>query len=167
MRRKALRSSALPGFEYDGADLVKITDALGRVVQRFTDGAGRVVGMIDPLGNLTRLDYDVFDQLLKQTDALGNTVESTYDLNGNRLTFKDPRGNLTQYAYDDLNRMINRKRVALPPRIFRIMLSHSLALTGEDDRGERRSEVGVLGEAYQGLASEWALASCVLPTRRT
>ena len=95
-------------FEYDGADLVKITDALGRVVQRFSDGAGRVVGMIDPLGNVTRLDYDVFDQLLKQTDALGNTVESTYDLNGNRLTFKDPRGNLTQYAYDDMNRMISR-----------------------------------------------------------
>ena len=39
------------------------------------------------------------------------------------------------------------KRVALPHRIFRIMLAHSLALTSEDERGERRSEVGVLGEA--------------------
>ena len=39
------------------------------------------------------------------------------------------------------------KRVALPPRIFRIMLAHSLALTSEDKRGERRSEVGILGEA--------------------
>ena len=39
------------------------------------------------------------------------------------------------------------KRVALPPRIFRIMLAHSLALTSGDKRGERRSEVGVLDEA--------------------
>ena len=39
------------------------------------------------------------------------------------------------------------KRVALPPRIFRIMLAHSLALTSEDKRGERRSEVGILDEA--------------------
>ena len=44
-------------------------------------------------------------------------------------------------------RSIQRKRVALPPRIFRIMLAHSLALTSEDKRGERRSEVGVLDEA--------------------
>ena len=41
----------------------------------------------------------------------------------------------------------HRKRVALPPRIFRIMLAHSLALTSEDKRGERRSEVGILDEA--------------------
>ena len=56
------------------------------------------------------------------------------------------------------------KRVALPHRIFRIMSAHSLALTSEGVHGEGRSEVGVLDEADQKLASEWAVAKRVLQT---
>ena len=39
------------------------------------------------------------------------------------------------------------KRVARPPRIFRLICAHCFALTVEDDHGERRNEVGVLDPA--------------------
>ena len=59
------------------------------------------------------------------------------------------------------------KRVARPPRIFRLICAYCFALTVDDDHGERRSEVGLLGEAHQGMANERAVAQRVLPTRRT
>ena len=47
-----------------------------------------------------------------------------------------------------------RKRVARPPRIFRLICAYCFALTVDDDHGERRSEVGLLGEAHQGMAHD-------------
>ena len=75
--------------------------------------------------------------------------------------------NVETVRFYQRRKLLEGKRVALPHRIFRIMSAHSLALTSEGEHGEGRSEVGVLDEADQRLASERAVAKRVLPARRT
>jgi RHS repeat-associated protein len=95
-------------MDYDGADLVKVTDPLGRATTRFSDGVGRLISTIDPLGNTTRMEYDGINRLTKVIDSLGNTIQYTYDVNGNLVTHKDQRGNNTQFSYDLRNRLQTR-----------------------------------------------------------
>ena len=95
-------------FAYDGADLVGVTDPLGRTMTRFVDSIGRVAMVADPLGNRTAFNFDALSRVTQRTDALGNTTTAAYDADSNRLSFTDPRSGTTTWAYDSLNRAVTR-----------------------------------------------------------
>jgi len=66
-------------FEYAGPDLVKITDPLGRVTQRFVDAGGRMLTQTNPAGEVTRFTYDGLNHVTQVTDPLGGTTSYGYD----------------------------------------------------------------------------------------
>ncbi len=87
--------------------------------QTFFDAAGRVVAVVDPLGNRTTSDYDAIGRLIRVTDAMGNRVESRYDAHGNvvrkdRLdVVRDLAGNILAQevltwtgTYDERDRLV-------------------------------------------------------------
>ncbi|MBK9033456.1 MAG: hypothetical protein IPL61_19690 [Myxococcales bacterium] len=51
--------------------------------QTFYDAAGRVVRVVDALGNAASSVYDAAGRVVEVTDPTGNRVETTYDLHGN------------------------------------------------------------------------------------
>ena len=85
-------------FTYDGPDLVRVKDPLGRVVSITPDLGGRILSVRDPLGRLSRSEYDALDRVTAQIDPQGFTVRYGYDANGNLLTFTDPRNSVTRFA---------------------------------------------------------------------
>jgi len=95
-------------FAYEGADLVSMTDALGRTASRFVDAVGRVSAAQDAAGNRWSFTYDALGRQTQVTDPLGNTSVSAYDPNGNLISFSDPRGGTITWAYDSLNRAVTR-----------------------------------------------------------
>jgi RHS repeat-associated protein len=95
-------------FGYEGADLVSVTDPLGKVATRFTDALGRQIQVTDPLGRKTRFTYDPLNQVTQITDALGGLTQFGYDGNGNLLSVTDARSNATSYAYNNMDRITSR-----------------------------------------------------------
>jgi len=91
-------------YGYSGADLISVTDPLGRQSSFDTDVLGRRIAQRDPLGNLTEFSYDVMGRLVQQIDALGDAVAYNYDGNDNLLSFTDARGSITTWQYDVRNR---------------------------------------------------------------
>ena len=47
---------------------------------RVLDGAGRIVALIDALGNATRYSYDSLNQLTQIVDALQGATTFSYDM---------------------------------------------------------------------------------------
>ncbi|WP_326943784.1 IPT/TIG domain-containing protein [Amycolatopsis sp. NBC_01307] len=91
-------------YGYLLGDPVTVTDALGRVARRVTDGTGRPVAQIDRAGAVTRATYDADDRVRSITDPLGRVTAYEYDANGNPVKLTDPRGGVTAYTYDAANR---------------------------------------------------------------
>ena len=102
---------------YDELDrMISSTDSLGNIAQSFYDSRGNPARTIDPLGNVMRMDYDIFNRLiahhreLTETglggSAVINTVrtKSEYDRNNNLITVMDALGRRTHYRYDALDR---------------------------------------------------------------
>jgi YD repeat-containing protein len=96
-------------FAYDGLSrLITTTVPLtGTAVASTTvtyDGLGRVVDSLDPLGQVTRTQYDSLDRPITVTVNYKNGVFDptkpdedlltvyTYDAAGNRVQVKDPKG---------------------------------------------------------------------------
>jgi YD repeat-containing protein len=76
----ALNNTASFGYSY--GDLATITDPLNNTVHRNSDGAGRLVSQIDPLGNLTQCSWDPLDQLIQITDANNGLTKFTRRIYG-------------------------------------------------------------------------------------
>jgi YD repeat-containing protein len=72
-------------YEYTGTNQTKVTD---------------------PLGNITRYEYDEFNRRKKIIDAEGGITSFEYDENGNQTKVTDPVGNITKFKYDEANRVI-------------------------------------------------------------
>jgi RHS repeat-associated protein len=87
-------------FDYDGADLIKVTDPLLRNVQFQPDAAGRALAALDPLGNRSVYDYDALDRLLSVTDPVGGKTVFTFDAVGKRAEVKDAKNNLHKFGFD-------------------------------------------------------------------
>ena len=87
---------------------MKITDPLGRVTQRFVDGAGRVLTQTDPLGQATRIEYNKTDQPTAVIDALGGTTTYGYDPPGRLTMVTDARNKTTLHTFDESNRLVAR-----------------------------------------------------------
>jgi RHS repeat-associated protein len=93
---------------YDRGDVATIIDPVGNTTTRFTDDGGRVVSLTNSLGQRSRFDYDVLNQLKKITDPLGGATQLAYDANGNLLSLTDARNNATSYSYSTMDRATGR-----------------------------------------------------------
>ncbi|HEU4890869.1 MAG TPA: RHS repeat-associated core domain-containing protein [Vicinamibacterales bacterium] len=95
-------------YEYAGPDLVKITNPLGRVIERFYDAAGRALSETDPAGQTTRFAYDKLNHVTQVTDPRGGTTTYGYDTAGRLGTVADALNHATTYGYDAFNRLASR-----------------------------------------------------------
>jgi RHS repeat-associated protein len=95
-------------FDYSGAELVRLTDPLGRITQRFVDGGGRTLSQVDPAGQVTRFVYDKLNHLTQALDPLGDVTAYSYDSAGRLGSVTDARNNQTAYGYDGFNRLVSR-----------------------------------------------------------
>lgn len=95
-------NSNTASLTYAGADLVSVTDPLGRVKKFFTDAIGRQTYITDSIALVRRTDYDSLDRVIKHTAPSGDTITFGYDA-ANRLTSHlDQKGNQTTYSYGPL-----------------------------------------------------------------
>jgi len=80
------------------------TDPLGVVTKYEYDAYGNQTKLIrefgGALGNTTTYIYDSQGKQISITDPLGNTTTYQYNSNGNLIRVTDPLGNVTSYTYD-------------------------------------------------------------------
>jgi YD repeat-containing protein len=69
------------------------------------DAVGRTLGERDPLGNLTRYQYDTRHRLTSVFEPLAARTEYVFDAASQLVGVRDAEGRLTQYGFDDAGRM--------------------------------------------------------------
>ncbi len=95
-------------FTYDPAGrLLAQTDPLGGVSRSEYDAMGLVSASVDPLGRRTRFTYDEVGRRTRTTYDDGSFEAFAYDANGNLLTETDAAGRVTSHAYDELDREVS------------------------------------------------------------
>ena len=93
---------------YDKDGYTKRVDINGRTVQRITRD-GRNLIITDEKGNVTRKDFDEWDNLVKVTYPDGSVVSYEYEHKFNKKTKKvDENGNITEYEYDDSGNLVRK-----------------------------------------------------------
>ncbi len=108
------------GYDNLGRLITTTWPLTGSVVASATvsyDALGRVVDSKDPLGHITRTEYDALGRPVTVTVNYVNGVYdaarpdedlqtvTTYDVAGNRTQVTDPNGIVTKFEYDLLNRL--------------------------------------------------------------
>lgn len=89
--------------------LLQAVDPLGRVTRYEYDSRGNRVKTIDPSGNFTTCEYDRWGNPVKATDALGNVEWSFYDTMGvNVIKTRNKRGFETRYDYDPIGNPVRQ-----------------------------------------------------------
>ncbi|MBN9425418.1 MAG: PASTA domain-containing protein [Burkholderiales bacterium] len=85
-----------------------VTHSSGKSVSFVRDAQGRIVQIVDPLGNVQGYAYDGNGDLVARTDAAGLTSTYTYDRRHNLLDAIDPAGNRAlRNNYDDSGRLVS------------------------------------------------------------
>lgn len=135
LKRYAGARTLTTTFDYDGADLVSVTDPLGRMTTIVTDSIGRPLSVKNPLGHLTRIDRDTLDRVTAVTDPQGNVVRYAYDGNGNLLSFTDAKNNVTTWSYDARNRARTKKDALLKTESYLYDAAGNLAFV-TDRKGQ-------------------------------
>jgi RHS repeat-associated protein len=81
--------------------LFEVIDPLNRITKYRYDSQFRKARIVDGRGNLSRLFYDAYGNVIKEIapSPAGYTVERTFNATNDLLTEKDGRGNTTTYAY--------------------------------------------------------------------
>ncbi|MCA9186873.1 MAG: hypothetical protein KDA99_14700 [Planctomycetales bacterium] len=69
------------------------------------DALGRTVGSSDPMGNVTRYDYDLKSRVTNVMGSMNANVGYQYDDAGQVVVLADPLGRKTKYTYDDAGRV--------------------------------------------------------------
>ena len=100
-------------FSYDGGDLAGITNPLGHTYTRYVDAAGRLLKVINELGQQTRYENDSLDQIVSIQNPLLGTTAFTYDANGNLSSVTDAKGNVTNYTYNNMD-LVSIRRNPVP-----------------------------------------------------
>ena len=99
------RATLVTTFDYRATPahyLDKVTDPLGRqAVRTEYDANGRIVAVIDALGNRTEQNFDPTNFTGTRTDARGNITTLVYNDRGNLLEERDPEGGVKKYEYAD------------------------------------------------------------------
>lgn len=113
-------------YEYAAANVIKMTDRLGRVTRyeydsgnqpiselradggviRYTfDAVGNLTSVTDGNGRLTRFEYDGNNRLRNRIDPAGKTTTVEYDLAGNRTALVDRLGRKRTFTYNEDGRV--------------------------------------------------------------
>ncbi|ROO86856.1 RHS repeat-associated protein [Actinocorallia herbida] len=88
-------------WTYDGANRVTgHTDALGNTTAYDYDGQGRLVETTEPGGATTTLTYNALGQVATTTDPLDRTTSFEYNALGDVVRETSPEGNVTTWTYD-------------------------------------------------------------------
>jgi RHS repeat-associated protein len=87
-------------YSYIGFGGFTATNARGDTTTVFANTLGQIAEVIDPLGNVTRYDYDNNGDLTRVIDARGDVASYKYDGQGNLISQTDPLGNTVHFAYD-------------------------------------------------------------------
>lgn len=90
---------------YAGANLVVITDTVGRNNTLTYDANNHITLLTDPIGRTVNFTYDANGNLASSTDMNGNITTYTYDVNHQMLTVTDPKGGTVVIAYDENKRV--------------------------------------------------------------
>jgi RHS repeat-associated protein len=72
------------------------------------DNAGRLTQVADLQGYVTRMQYDLRDNVIAEIDPLGKSVTSEYDRRNRLVRRVDRAGNVTTFAYDNNNNLIRQ-----------------------------------------------------------
>jgi RHS repeat-associated protein len=89
-------------FTYDRDNLVHTaTDSLGHTTTFRLNERLQIAEQIDPLGSVTRSEWDPFDRLTARTDPLGHTTRYDYDAAGNLTGVTRPDGSRQVAEYDE------------------------------------------------------------------
>lgn len=110
------RNANTTTLTYTGANLTRITDAVGRSINLAYDFSSRISSATDPLGRIWRYTYEGTPGvagnpgLTTVTDTLGHVTRYTYVTGGRLASVTDPRGNLVkQLTYDGNGRVISQR----------------------------------------------------------
>ena len=82
---------------------VSSTNPLGLTYTSVYDGANRLIGSVDPLGNRTSYNYDKAGNRVSTADPLGNLWTGVYDGQARPIASIDPTGARTSYTYNVAN----------------------------------------------------------------
>lgn len=85
-------------FNYVGARVASATGPMGRTWQYLYSPSGDLTEVEDPLGKVTKHEYDAGHRLVKTTDARGAVVSTVYT-DGRVSKQTDPTGGVTTFAY--------------------------------------------------------------------
>ncbi|HYY99676.1 MAG TPA: DUF6531 domain-containing protein, partial [Pyrinomonadaceae bacterium] len=113
---KVDRNGNTTTLTYSGANLTRVTDAVGRSITLAYDFAGRVSTATDPIGRVWRYTYEGTPGvagnpgLTTVTDPRGGVTRYGYVTGGRLASVTDPRGNFAKrLTYDDLGRVVEQK----------------------------------------------------------
>jgi RHS repeat-associated protein len=87
-------------FEWDGARLRRVVDALGQATNLAYDAAGNLTALIPPDGHATHWAYDLRGQCVSVTDPNGNVQRRKHDALGRVVRVEEPDGNVRELGYD-------------------------------------------------------------------
>ncbi|MFC0540716.1 polymorphic toxin-type HINT domain-containing protein [Kutzneria chonburiensis] len=92
------------------------------------DTFGEQIAVKDPVGNVSRIEYDQGARPVTRiapsytapgtTTTITPTTTATYDSLGHVATVTDPRGNVTKHAYDQLGRLVSTEEPGARTSVF-------------------------------------------------
>ncbi|MDT0318623.1 RHS repeat-associated core domain-containing protein [Streptomyces millisiae] len=135
--------------DWPDARVTTLTTAQGTTSHYIIDDHHDVIAEIDPLGNVTRTEYDADHHTVAETDPLGHATRVSRNADGQPLIVRFPDGTFTRYEYNDLALPVS---IALP--------DGTTWLREYDERGNCVSVTDPLGattrythDAFGGIAS--------------
>jgi RHS repeat-associated protein len=107
IRRYRDNNSELMTFSYDANGVTTVSDAAGNRSEILPDLNGRPGQFVDPLGQITRLFYNVENRLVSGISPSGAAISREYDSQGNSSALHDPLGNRTTMTYTSYGRLLS------------------------------------------------------------
>jgi len=89
-------------------EMKEITSSATRTTSYTLNAMGQVLAVTDPLGRITRSEYDVLGRRIAEINALGVTNRFAYNGFGSLTTLTDAKGNQTTFDYDLNGRLVQK-----------------------------------------------------------
>ncbi|NTI46682.1 RHS repeat protein, partial [Agrobacterium rhizogenes] len=88
-------------YAYQRLELISYQDREGRLWQYQYDANRRLIGVVDPLRQTTKLGYDPAGNLVSLTDPKGNVTSWTYDLQDRQTSKTYADNSAVTYTYEN------------------------------------------------------------------
>ena len=106
-RGRCVRTSGLGNYDLkilrylDNVLWTEVTDSEGHVYRYESLPSGQVIQEINPLGGVSKTEYDGHGRIAAKIDAMGARTEYAYDDRGNRVSISGPSGEIIALEFDD------------------------------------------------------------------